>query len=63
MAICPACKNQVSEAAVVCPHCSCNIEEFKTEQKAEKSGRKQNLPKKGGSLLKSKRKRKSLPTV
>ena len=36
MAICPKCKKQVSEAAVVCPHCECNIEEFKNNIKAEK---------------------------
>lgn len=36
LVICPKCKKQVSEAAVVCPHCECNIEEFKNNIKAEK---------------------------
>lgn len=36
MAICPQCKNNVSEVAVSCPHCGCNIEEFKDNAKAQK---------------------------
>lgn len=36
MAICPKCNEQVSEAAVICPHCGCNINEYKDNIKAEK---------------------------
>lgn len=60
MAICPKCKNQVSEAAVVCPHCSCNIEEFKTEQKAEKKRKEAELAEKRRLALEEQKKKEEL---
>lgn len=36
MAICPKCKDKISDAATVCPHCNCNIEEFYNNIKKEK---------------------------
>ena len=60
MAICPICKNQVSEAAVVCPHCSCNIEEFKTEQKAEKKRKEAELAEKRQLAFEEQKKKEEL---
>ena len=60
MAICPKCKNQVSEAAVVCPHCSCNIEEFKTEQKAEKKRKEAELAEKRRLAFEEQKKKEEL---
>lgn len=36
MASCPKCGAKVSEAALICPSCSCNIDEYKDSIKAEK---------------------------
>ncbi|MDO4379422.1 MAG: zinc-ribbon domain-containing protein [Clostridia bacterium] len=60
MAVCPKCKEQVSEAAVVCPHCNCNIEEFKTEQKAEKKRKEAELAEKRRLALEEQKKKEEL---